>query len=121
MNYFNKAVSFFKWFNNFNFVIKWNVCVVVYALYAFAFGGSTILDTLMIVLLGNLYVVPAYVVIARQMNVRSDLLILVASIFLLLGYFTSLYIVVVVWIGAMAFLFRCEINKFLQTIKKQRG
>lgn len=72
----------------------------------------------MIFLVANLYALPIYILIMRQINVRSDLLMIAAGIVLLIGIFTSFYIPIIVWVGVMVFLFKETIQERLSNIKK---
>lgn len=119
MNSLEKAMYFLRQFNSFHFGIKWNIFVFLYALYAFTFGGMGIVSIAMIFLVANLYALPIYILIMRQINVRSDLLMIAAGIVLLIGIFTSFYIPIIVWVGVMVFLFKKKIMQVFNLIKNR--
>lgn len=118
MNYAQKVLDFLKWFWRFHFVIKLNVVALVFAIGSFVFGSATFVDSLWFVLLVNLYALPIYIVILRQMNVNESLLISLFAVIFILGYFVSFYIPLIVWVGSIVFLFRQEIEKIVKSIRK---
>lgn len=118
MNYAQKVLDFLKWFWRFHFVIKLNVVALVFAIGSFVFGSATFVDSLWFILLVNLYALPIYIVILRQMNVNESLLISLFAVIFILGYFVSFYIPLIVWVGSMVFLFRKTILERLPNIKK---
>lgn len=119
MNYAEKVLDFLKWFWRFHFAIKLNVTVLIFAIGSFVFGSETFVGSLWFVLLVNLYALPIYVVMLRQMNVNESLFITLFAVIFILGYFVSFYIPLIVWAGSMVFLFRHEIEGMLSSIKKK--
>ena len=118
MKFLEKIVEILKMFGGLHFAIKWNIGVACYVVYALLFGGSTLLNALLIIVVANLYTLPVYVVVLKGIGIQGDILLVVAIGALFLGYFVSYYITIFVWIIAMAFLFRQELTALIGMIKR---
>ena len=109
MNFGGKILELLKQFGDLHFAIKWNVCVVLYAICSFLFGSATLFNALTIILIANVYALPAYVTEAKGIGIPSNLLLAVTVGVCLLGYFISFYLTSLIWLVAMILLFRREI------------